>query len=612
MTEKTILQVQDSEISGMRQNLNLLRAQLQSGRVEASFLDKQVQRMLDLLERLEQEHRQLKKQGRLEALYDVSRILGSSLDLQTVLDQVMDAIIQLTSAERGFLMLRNDDGQVEVKAARNFDQQTLSSDQLKYSRTVTNQVIDKGEPVVTTNAAEDPRYSLQDSIIGQGLRSIMATPLRVRGQVIGLLYVDNSAIEGLFDDDDLATLDAFAGQAAISINNASLFSSTDQKLTKRIEELGQLRRIDMQLNESLNVERAMNYTLEWASRLADAEVGYFGQMNDKIIATVSTYGVEKDDTVPLALDRTFPQTRVAIETGRTVISNNEKRTYGVLVVPVQREQKVFGVIILRRNGSFSEEQAEVVERVVARAAVAIENARLYAAVQTADRAKSEFVGVVAHDLKVPMTSILGYADLTLMDGELQDDQVNYINRIRDTVKRMELLVSDLADVSRIESGHFFMTETRVPVEKMMQGVRDGNMTQIKERHHTYVEQIEPDLPPMWVDYFRLLQVLTNLASNAYKYTPDGGTITVSVRRAGDVIEFSVSDTGIGMSAEAMRKLGTKFWRADDEYTRSQPGTGLGYAITTGLVEQMGSHIEIESEVGKGSKFTFTVSIAKDE
>jgi signal transduction histidine kinase len=278
---------------------------------------------------------------------------------------------------------------------------------------------------------------------------------------------------------------------------------------------------------------------------------------------------------------------------------------------VRREQKVFAVIILRRKGTFSEEQKEVVERVVARAAVAIENARLYAAMQAADRAKSEFVGIVAHDLKVPMTSILGYADLTLMDGNLQEQQVNYLNRIRDTVKRMEMLVSDLADISRIESGHFFMNETRCTVMDIVQGLRDATMTQINSRSHTFVEEIEPDLPDMWCDYYRLLQVLTNLASNAYKYTPDGGTITLRVRPADDRIEFSIQDTGIGMTREAIKKLGTKFWRADDEYTRSQPGTGLGYAITANLVEQMGGQIRVESQVDKGSKFTFTVPIAKD-
>ena len=193
----------------------------------------------------------------------------------------------------------------------------------------------------------------------------------------------------------------------------------------------------------------------------------------------------------------------------------------------------------------------------------------------------------------------------------QHEQVNYLNRIRDTVKRMEMLVSDLADISRIESGHFYMNETRVSVDNILQGLRDAIMTQVKSRGHTYTENVEPNLPDMWVDYYRLLQVLTNLASNAYKYTPDHGTITLNVRRVDDKIEFSVSDSGIGMSREAIKKLGTKFWRADDEYTRSQPGTGLGYAITASLVEQMGSRIQVESEVGKGSKFTFTAAIAKD-
>ncbi len=611
MTEKTTLQVTDSEIGGMRHNLNLLRAQLQTGKVEPDFLDKQVTRMIDLLERLDQEHHELQKQGQLQALYNVSRLLGSSLELQTVLNQVMDAIIQLTKAERGFLMLRDDDGNMVVKAARNFDQQTLSSDQFEFSRTISNQVLDSGESVVITNAAEDPRYLEQKSIIAKGMRSIMATPLRVRGKVIGLIYVDNSSITSLFKNDDLETLDAFAGQAAVALDNAQLFSATDQKLNARVEELRQLRRIDQQLNETLNVDKAMAATLEWAARLAGAEVGYFGVLDGSRLLTSNSYGIELDDTLPIFLEKTFPAAMDVIETGETALINDERRRHGVLILPVRREKKVFAVIILRRRGAFSEEQKEMVERVVARAAVAIENARLYAAMQSADRAKSEFVGVVAHDLKVPMTSILGYADLTLMDGNLQDQQVNFLNRIRDTVKRMEMLVSDLADISRIESGHFFMNETHVAVMDIVQSVRDAIMTQITSRNHTYVVEIEPDLPDMWVDYYRLLQVLTNLSSNAYKYTHDGGTITLRARQVDDRIEFSISDTGIGMSREAIKKLGTKFWRADDDYTRSQPGTGLGYAITANLVEQMGSQIKVESQVDKGSTFTFSVATAKE-
>jgi len=252
----------------------------------------------------------------------------------------------------------------------------------------------------------------------------------------------------------------------------------------------------------------------------------------------------------------------------------------------------------------------LIERMVVRAAVAIENARLYAAVQAANLAKSEFVGIVAHDLKVPMTSISGYTDLAIMVGELSDRQKEFLQKVKDTVKRMAVLVSDLADISRMESGHFYMNETRVPVSDIVQAVRDATMTQMQEYQHEYIEDIQVSLPDMQVDYYRLLQVLTNLVSNAYKYTPNGGKITFRVtQNANKDIEFSITDTGIGLSPEAIAKLGTKFWRAEDDFTRSRPGTGLGFAITRSLVEQMGDGIHIESEVGKGSTFSFGIPVA---
>jgi signal transduction histidine kinase len=105
-------------------------------------------------------------------------------------------------------------------------------------------------------------------------------------------------------------------------------------------------------------------------------------------------------------------------------------------------------------------------------------------------------------------------------------------------------------------------------------------------------------------------VLTNLVSNAIKYTPDGGTITMAVQPVGTAIEFSVSDTGIGLTPEGIMMLGTKFWRSDDDFTRSQPGTGLGFAITRSLVEQMGGEMRIESEAGTGSTFTFSLPVTR--
>jgi len=614
VSESRTSKITEQELVNMRQNLHLLRAQVQTGRMESAFLDKQLEKLIDLLTRVQSEHRQYAKQERLEGLYNVISLLGSSLDLQTVLDQVMDSIIKLTQAERGFLMLVGDDGELEVQAARHFDQQTLTGDKFKFSRTIVYEVLEKGAPIVTTNATEDPRFQDQASVIGGLLRSIMATPLRARGEVMGVIYVDNSAIASLFDDNDRDTLNAYAAQAAVAIDNARLFRATDQSLQARVAELTQLRIIDERLSQTLEIDKAISYTLEDASRVAQADIAHYGVAQGEHIATVQNLPPNMDDTQPFFLDKLYPQIReiMELEDEKPYLLRDEIRNQSVMIVPIKRANQQANVLVLRRkNGNFTDEQKNTVKNVVKRAAIAIENARLYAAVQAADRAKSEFVGIVAHDLKVPMTSILGYADLALMDGGLTEDQTHYLDRVRSTVRRMEVLVSDLADISRIENGLFYIDKSRINVDDIVQGVRDNIIPEIRRRNHAYIEQIEPNLPAMWVDYFRLLQILTNLLSNAYKYTPDGGAITLRIQRAGDRIEFSIIDTGIGLSAEALKKLGTKFWRSSDEFTRSQPGAGLGYAITSSLVEQMGSYIEIESEVGKGSSFTFTIAIFND-
>jgi signal transduction histidine kinase len=602
MTDQPKPAITDFEIASVRNALNLLRSQISAGRVDDAFLGKIVDKVDDVIVRLGEER------------VTRGQVLGSSLDLQIVLDQVMDAIIQLSGAERGFLMLRDDDGGLTVKAARNFDQQTLSSEEFKYSRTITNQVLDSGKPILTSNAAEDPRFANQASIVNQALHSIMATPLRARGSVIGVVYVDSRVITSLFTGDDLTALDAFSAQAAIALDNAMLFSATDQELTRRIEELRQLRRVDLLLNETLDPDQAIDYTLEWACRVAGAASGHLALLEAKegSIQAVHHYGTTELGMTPDHLEVMHPQAAQVARTGQAITTASNG--HSILIIPIRREAKVIGLVILERPDGqpFSDEQQDVAERVVARAAVTIENARLYSAVQAADRAKSEFVGIVAHDLKAPMTGIKGYADLLLMQGGLDERQKDFLQRIRNTVQRMEILVSDLADISRIESGHFFMEATLVPVAEVIQAVKDGTLPQIQERGHTLLEEVESNLPTLHVDYYRLLQVLTNLVSNAYKYTPDGGTITLSARRKDDGVEFSVSDTGIGLSPEDIARLGTRFWRAEDDFTRSQPGTGLGFAITRSLVEQMGSQISITSAPGTGSTFTFSIEIAEDQ
>ncbi len=167
---------------------------------------------------------QKREQEELRALYETSQAINSTLDLETVLNTVMDHIIQLTGAERGFLMLRDEaSGELEFKVARNMDRETLSGSSFEISLTVVNNVAKDGQPVVTTNAQADPRFAMQESVVVFNLRSILCVPLRVRDKVIGVLYADNRIRTGLFTERDRDLLAAFANQAAAAIANAQLY-----------------------------------------------------------------------------------------------------------------------------------------------------------------------------------------------------------------------------------------------------------------------------------------------------------------------------------------------------------------------------------------------------
>lgn len=600
----------DLSLANARQTISILRSQAQANRVDTIYLDQRLQALDQILSELADERKRTGQQERIAKLYEVSRVIGSSLDLQTVLNQVMDAIIQLTEAERGFLVMLDDDGNLNVQVARNFDQETIDPTAVALSRTVTNKVLQTGQPIVTTNAQEDPRFAGQQSIIAHQLRSIMATPLRVRGQVIGVVYVDNRVRTGLFSEQDLEFLDAFAGQAAVAIDNARLFSATDQALSARVEELTMLQRMDRQLNETLDVAKAMAVTLEWSSRVCNARSASMGLLDDdnNTMRILSHFGGPDLFSDNSEMDLSHPLIQRVIKTQEPALESlNGSSPATIFAVPVRREKRVIGVIALTAAGenAFHEDARQLISRMADRAAIAIENARLYDAVRAANNAKSEFVGLVAHELKVPMTSISGYADLLGMAGPVNERQATFVNTIKNAVYRMKVLVSDLNDISRIETGQLRVEIDDVSVLDAISSAKEGTITEIERRGHTLNIDVQPDLPTVRADKDRLAQVMLNLVSNAYKYTPDGGMITISAHEiAGDRVALSVSDTGVGMTPEQVAKLGTKFWRADNGL--QQPGTGLGFAITRHLIELMNGTLVIQSAQGKGTTVTFTL------
>ena len=232
---------------------------------------------------------------------------------------------------------------------------------------------------------------------------------------------------------------------------------------------------------------------------------------------------------------------------------------------------------------------------------------------TANRSKSEFVSVVSHELKLPMTSIKGYSDLMLSGatGTLNENQTKFLNTIRSNVNRMATLVSDLADISRIESGNLRLEPREVPVWDVIDEVVTLTRTQVTQKNQTVTVNIPNELPKAWCDRNRLAQILTNLVSNANKYTPEGGAIVVHATRADGLIQIKVEDNGLGMTPEDQQKLFSKFFRSADEKIREAPGTGLGLSITKNLIELQGGKIWFESEFRKGTSFYFTIPVSKD-
>ena len=183
---------------------------------------------LERLSRMVQEQEQERMQ--LQALANIGGVVNSSLDLTTVLNEVMDTIIKLTGAERGFLMLKNESGSLDFRIARNVDRETLQASSFEISRTIVDRVARTGEAVVTTNAQEDPRFGKQESVVAFNLRSILCVPLKVKGELTGVIYSDNRVRTGLFNERDRDILTAFANQAAVAIENARLFARVIQSL----------------------------------------------------------------------------------------------------------------------------------------------------------------------------------------------------------------------------------------------------------------------------------------------------------------------------------------------------------------------------------------------
>ena len=220
-----------SQLAGqIRTSVLPIRANLQADTLEnISQLESRLYRLAQEVAAFAEERTNLL------ALTEISQVINSSLDLDDVLRIVMDNIVRLTGAERGFMMLRDHDGQMTTRIARNWEQESLNESEHAVSRTVIEKVIETGEAILTTNAQEDPRFGKQESIIAFNLRSILCVPLKVKNELIGVIYADNRIRTGIFNESQRDLLGVFANQAAIAIENARLFASLRSTLAEVTE-----------------------------------------------------------------------------------------------------------------------------------------------------------------------------------------------------------------------------------------------------------------------------------------------------------------------------------------------------------------------------------------
>jgi signal transduction histidine kinase len=294
--------------------------------------------------------------------------------------------------------------------------------------------------------------------------------------------------------------------------------------------------------------------------------------------------------------------------------------HGFLVAPLEAKKDLLAVICIlyRRDqpvvdsavpamGALCDQVALVVRNIQYNEELSRKNAEL----THLDELKSDFMATMSHELRTPLTSIIGYSDMLLsgMTGELNEKQGVFVNSILRGGESLLSLINDILDLTKIESGRLELSRESVDLRAALLGVLPVIKPRAQDKRIRISTFLPTDLPLVSADPGKFNQILLNLLTNGIKYTHDNGSVSVEARPAGDFVEIWVNDTGIGIAKEDQDKVFQRFTQIDSSATRSQGGTGLGLAIVRDLVEMHGGTIRLQSKLGKGSSFVFTMPIA---
>ena len=505
-----------------------------------------------------------------EYLLEISRALTAQLKLDELLQMVLEAAANMLAGQAGLIALRDPDGGFTIRASYG-----LPGAVVPYFESLLTDIPDDADLHRFHIPGLGEKLGLVAAELGLRLQQVVALPMAIKRELIGVLYVFRG-YGTRFNANDRQILASFADQAAIAVHNAQLYERISQE-KRRVDAILEHSADGVLILDSAHrivvFNRALVRLTGWGA--ADA----LGRHHDEVMRWAS---VETDLDLAGAVAGGWP-------------------------LPSAPPLYVEGDLRRRRGGSVSigVTYAPLFDR-EGRLVNIIADVRDITRFREADEVKSTFISVVSHELKTPVALIKGYADTLLRKDACWDTDVMHesLTVILEESDRLNQLIDNLLDASRLQAGALPFELDQVALDALAERVarRFGTQTQI----HEIVVRFPSDFPVVEGDPGRLEQVLNNLVSNAIKYSPDGGTIELSGRVSPDAVVVSVSDQGVGIPFEEQTRVFERFYRAVRERHQRTPGAGLGLYLAKAIVEAHGGRMWVESAPGEGAAFSFTI------
>jgi GAF domain-containing protein len=472
-------------------------------------------------------------------------------------------------------------------------------------------------------------------------RTFLAAPLRHQGELIGGLYARRIEVRS-FTPVQIKLLETFADQAVIAIENVRLFQELEartQELAKSVGELRALGAVSQAVSSTLDLETVLATIASHAVQLSATDCGVIYEYDEsteefhlRASHRMEAEVVEILRAAPIHLGQGATGRAATMRQPVQVSDISTEREFtgararpvlvglgyrSLLAVPLLREQQIMGALTVwrRQTGEFKPEVVNLLQTFATQSALAIQNARLYREIEdksrqieAANRHKSEFLANMSHELRTPLNAIIGFSEVLQerMFGELNEKQAEYTDDILSSGRHLLSLINEILDLSKVEAGRM---ELEVATFDLPLAI-DNARTFVRERATKHGINLDVHVDERLGDFVgderKIKQILLNLLSNAVKFTPEGGRIGITARQADGSVEISVSDTGIGISPEDQAKIFEEFRQVGGDYAHKREGTGLGLTLAKKFVELHGGRIWVESEVGKGSTFSFTL------